>query len=268
MSRDQSPPDGIDAGTPHVGRVYDYVLGGKNNYAADREYADRIVAQMPDYPVLARANRSFLSRAVEYMARAGIRQFLDLGAGIPTSPNVHEVARETHPDARVVYVDNDPVVSVHNDVLLATDALLVSIRADLGSPGTVLDHPDLLRLIDFGEPVGVLLLSVLQLFPGETPERVLGPLRERLPEGSLLAVSHPSAEGDQEAVARARAALAGGPVTVALRRHEEILPFFDGFDLVEPGLVDVTTWHPRMPSRPTSMIVLGGVARKGGAEPA
>ncbi|MER7132330.1 SAM-dependent methyltransferase [Streptosporangium saharense] len=262
MSRDQSPPDGIDTGTPHVGRVYDYVLGGKNNYAADREYADRIVAQMPDYPVLARANRSFLSRAVAFMAEAGVRQFVDLGAGIPTSPNVHEVARETHPDARVVYVDNDPVVSVHNDVLLATDTLLVSVRADVGRPQEVLEHPDLLRLIDFDEPVGVLLLSVLQLFPGETPREVVGPFLERMAEGSHLAVTHPSAEGDQEAVGRARAALAGGPVTVTLRRHAEILPFFGGLDLVEPGLVDVTTWRPRMPGRPTNMIVLGGVARK------
>ncbi|MEV8632367.1 SAM-dependent methyltransferase [Streptosporangium sp. NPDC051023] len=263
MSHDQSPPDGIDTGTPHVARIYDYVLGGKNNYAVDREYADKIVAQVPDYPGLARANRLFLSRSVEFMAQAGIRQFIDLGAGIPTPPNVHEIARETHPEARVVYVDNDPIVSVHNDVLLATDSRLISIRADLREPQDVLAHPDLLRLIDFDEPVGVLFIAVLQLFPGrEEPARIIAPFRERMVEGSHLAIAQPSAEGSQEAVERARAALSGGPVPVDLRKHEEILPFFDGFELVEPGLVDITRWRPRMEAPSTGMIVLGGVGRK------
>ncbi|MEV7008118.1 SAM-dependent methyltransferase [Streptosporangium sp. NPDC051022] len=263
MSHDQSPPDGIDTGTPHVARVYDYVLGGKNNYAVDREYADKIVSQMPDYPVLAKANRRFLSRTVEFMAQAGIRQFLDLGAGIPTPPNVHEIARETHPDVRVVYVDNDPIVSVHNDVLLATDPGLTSIRADIREPESILAHPDLRRLIDFDEPVGVLFLSVLQLIPGvENASRVVDAFREHMVAGSHLVISHPSGEGSQEAVGRARAALARGPVAVDLRTREEILPFFDGFELAEPGLVDITKWRPRMEAPSTGMIVLGGVGRK------
>ncbi|MER5320306.1 SAM-dependent methyltransferase [Streptosporangium roseum] len=262
MSDDHSVPVGIDTTVPHPARVYDYVLGGKNNYAVDREYADRLVAQIPDYPPLARANRLFLSRAVDFMARSGIRQFIDLGTGIPTPPNVHEIARGIDPAARVVYVDNDPIVSVHNDALLATDDRVVSIRADLRDAGDILALAELNELIDFDEPVGVLFVSVLQFFPGpEEPARIVGLFRERMAAGSHLAISQPSAEGDPEAIARARAAMAGGPLTIDFRRHEEILPFFDGFDLVEPGLVDVTRWRPRMDAPSTRMIVLGGVGR-------
>ncbi|MDP9865962.1 MULTISPECIES: SAM-dependent methyltransferase [Streptosporangium] len=263
MRDDHSVPAGIDTTTPHAARVYDYVLGGKNNYATDREYADMLVAQAPDYPPLARANRLFLSRVVEFMARSGIRQFIDLGTGIPTSPNVHEIARGIDPAARVVYVDNDPIVSVHNDALLATDDRVVSIRADLRDTDDIIAHPELGRLIDFAEPVGVLFVAVLQFFPGpEEPVRIVGRFRERMAEGSMLAISQPSAEGDPQAVARARAAMAGGPLTIDFRRHEEILPFFDGFDLVEPGLVDVTRWRPRMDAPSTRMIVLGGVGSR------
>ncbi|WP_433242773.1 SAM-dependent methyltransferase [Streptosporangium sp. CA-135522] len=263
MSDDHSMPVGIDTTVPHPARVYDYVLGGKNNYAVDRDYADMLVAQAPDYPPLARANRLFLSRTVEFMAQAGIRQFIDLGTGIPTSPNVHEIAREIHPGAKVVYVDNDPIVSVHNDALLATDDRVVSIRADLRDSESILADPELNKLIDFDEPVGVLFVAVLQFFPGpEVPARIVSLFRERMAPGSHIAISQPSAEGDPEAVARARAAMAGGPLTIDMRLHDEILPFFDGFDLVEPGLVDVTKWRPRMDAPFTRMLVLGGVGRK------
>lgn len=255
-------PTNIDTTTPHPARVYDYVLGGKDNYAADREYADRIMIAAPDYPNLARANRAFMTRTARFVAEKGVRQFIDLGTGIPTSPNLHEVVREVTPSARVVYVDNDPIVSVYSGALLAPDDQVASILADVCDVDAIMDHPELQRLIDFTEPVGVSFIAVLQLVPDEDVPRIVARFHERMVPGSYIAISQPSGEGDPEAVARARAATQGGPIPIEFRTYDQILAFFDGFELVEPGLVDVTKWHPRMEAPRTGMIVLGGVAER------
>ena len=172
MSRVTSP--GNDAARPAAARIYDYLLGGKDNYAVDRDAAERVLAVAPDQRQLARANRAFAIRAVGLLASAGIRQFVDLGTGFPTSPSVHEAARRADPSARVVYVDYDPLVHVHNTALLAQDDQVISVQADVRQPESILDHPEVARLIDFGQPVGVLCVAVLHLVPdAEDPEGIV-----------------------------------------------------------------------------------------------
>jgi hypothetical protein len=163
MSRVTSP--GSDPAQPAAARIYDYLLGGKDNYAVDRAAADRVLAVAPDQRRLAQANRAFAIRAVRVLGAAGLRQFIDLGTGFPTSPSVHEAARQSDPSARAVYVDYDPIVHVHNTALLASDDRVVSVQADIRQPEVILDHPDVARLIDFREPVGVLCVAVLHLVP-------------------------------------------------------------------------------------------------------
>ena len=254
---------GIDITKPHAARVYDWALGGKDHYEADREYGEQVVAVAPEYPRLARANRGFLERAVGLVAGAGVRQFIDLGTGIPTSPSVHEVATAADPTARVMYIDNDPIVSVHNDALLANAENVRSIQADIRRPDEILGHPALRELIDFAEPVAVLLVAVLHVIPDSAdPAGIVARFTERLGPGSYLVLSQLTSDGDPEAVARSRAATQDTAIPLAFRPHREILGFFDGFDLVEPGLVSVHEWRPVAPAQPTRLVVLGGVGRK------
>jgi hypothetical protein len=259
----QSAPPGVDITKPHAARVYDWALGGKDNYAADREYAAKVVAVTPEYPRLAKANRGFLERAVRLLAESGIRQFIDLGTGIPTSPSVHDVARDTDPSARVVYVDNDPIVTIHNDALLATEEGIHSFQADIRQPQEILGHPGLRTLIDFDEPVGVLIVAVLHIIPdADDPAGIVSAFRERMPPGSYLALSQLTSDSDEEAVAQAQAATAGTAIPLAFRPREEIRRFFGGFELVEPGLVGVQEWRPDTLAPATRLTVLGGVGRK------
>jgi hypothetical protein len=255
-------PAGIDSSKPHAARVYDYVLGGKDNYAADREFAAKIMTAVPDYPLLAKANRAFLVRAVAHMAKAGIRQFIDLGTGIPTSPNVHEVAREHQPDARVLYIDNDPIVSVYSGALLAKSEGVATIVSDIRDSERIFADPVMEQLIDFSEPVGVLAISVVQLIPDEDVPKMLSAFTERLVSGSYLALTQPSSEGDPEVVANARAVMRGGPIPISFRSQAEITTFFAGFELLEPGVVEVSKWPEPMLAPRTGMLQLGGVGRK------
>ncbi|WP_169951033.1 SAM-dependent methyltransferase [Microbispora sp. H11081] len=256
-------PVGTNPEVPSSARVYDYLLGGKDNFEIDRMVARRLLALAPDTRSVARANRAFLTRAVRFMAEQGIRQFVDLGAGIPTSPSVHEIAQEVHPSARVVYVDNDPVVKVYNDALLTSDSLVATIEEDIRRPGAVMDHPALRALIDFAEPVGLLFVTVLHFVSDEEDAHgIVARWRDRMAPGSHVAISNMAAESDAEAVESLKAATANTPAHSTFRTRGELLRFFDGFELVEPGMVPVQRWRPSMDSVPTRMVVEGGVGRK------
>ncbi len=237
--------------------------GGKDNYAVDREAAERVLAVVPDQRILARANRAFLVRAVRLLAESGIRQFVDLGTGIPTSPGVHEVACGVDASARTVYVDSDPIVTAHNDAMLAADERVAVIQQDIRRPGEILDDPRLRALINFDEPVGVLLVAVLHLIPDEQdPAGIVARFRGSMAPGSHLVLSQFSADSDPAAMAQLRAVAAGTPVETYFRPRDEILPFFDGFELVQPGLVSVEQWRPGADAPATRLKVTGGVGRK------
>ena len=256
-------PDGIDPSVPSSARVYDYLLGGKDNYEIDRMVAGRLLSLAPDTRSVARANRAFLARAVRFMAGEGIRQFVDLGTGIPTSPSAHGLAREIHPSTRVVYVDNDPLVKVYNDALLATDTQVATLEEDIRNPEAIMNNPDLRALIDFDEPVGVLFLTVLHFVSdAEDAHGIVARWRDRMAPGSLVAISNMAAESDAEAIEGLKATTANTPAQSTFRTRAELLRFFDGFDLVEPGMVPVQQWRPDMDSAPTRMVVESGVGRK------
>jgi hypothetical protein len=255
----------IDTSKPHPARIYDYLLGGKQNFAADRDVAEQVTENMPVIPRLARANRAFLGRAVRYTAQQGVKQFLDIGAGLPASGNTHEVAQSVHPDASVVYVDNDPLVTVHGRALLADEARTRVFEADLRDPKAILAHPDVTALIDFEQPVALLLVAVLHFFPDEAdPEGVIATLTGQLAPGSHLVISHAGSDlipADSEGMEAYQSASEG-----ALRDRAQITGFFEGFDLVEPGLVRVPEWRPteELPTDIDQYWMYGGVGRKRG----
>jgi S-adenosyl methyltransferase len=239
-------PEGVDVTRPSIARIYDYLLNGKDNFAADRAAAQKLMESRLDPRQLSWANRGFLRRAVRFMAEHGISQYLDLGSGLPTSPSVHEVARDVIPGARVVYVDHDPIVVVHNDALLATRDGVITIRADVRDPDAVLGHDAVNRCIDFGQPVAVLLLSVLHFISGaEDAPGIIARFRERLAPGSYLAISLGTSDGaDPEMLAEATQTYADARMPFTLRSRAAIMDLFDGFDLVEPGLVSLPKWRP------------------------
>lgn len=236
----------IDPSTPHPARMYDYWIGGKQNFAADREVGDRMAQAMPGLPLLARANRAFLGRAVRYVAGQGVKQFLDLGAGLPASGNTHEIAQAAHPDAAVVYVDNDPLVTVHGRALLADEARTRVFEADLRDPKAVLTHPDLVSLIDFEQPVAVLLAAVLHFVTDDSdPAGIVAAFTEGLAPGSHLVISHATSDLLPVETDTLRPIYRSSS-TGALRSHAEISRFFEGFDLVSPGLVQLPLWRPEV----------------------
>ncbi|MFI6325562.1 SAM-dependent methyltransferase [Nonomuraea sp. NPDC050556] len=263
-------PNGLDTWVPNGARIYDYILGGKENYDADRVAADRMLEQNPQAPRTAQANRAFLGRTVRFLAaEAGIRQFIDIGAGLPTQRNVHEVAQETLPEARVVYVDHDPVVTLHSRALLQRqNTLNVGVaQADLRSPELVLNHPLVEELIDFEQPVAVLMVAILHFVSEEEdPLGVVERVMDALPSGSHLVISHTVDESPREVmeVARKGFRLAGAMLTP--RTREEVSRFFQGLDLVEPGVVDVWRWRPGQveaePPAQAAWTMVGGVGRK------
>ena len=250
---------------PSVARVYDHLLGGKENYEVDRQVVEMIRTISPEAPLTARTNRAFGKRAVRYIAEQGVRQFIDLGSGIPTTrPAVHETARAVDPSVRVVYADFDPLVVAHSRALQSVDHGLTTILADIRQPETVLDHPDLQALIDFDEPVGVVICSVLAFIEDVyDPVGIVGRFRQQMAAGSYLADSELSARSKQEAIARCHVITkeVGFP-TVTFRTDEEVLRSFEGLDLVEPGLVDITQWRPEQDGPPLGMKFVGGVGRK------
>ncbi|QKG20240.1 SAM-dependent methyltransferase [Actinomadura verrucosospora] len=259
---------GIDPSRASVARVYDYLLGGAHNFSADRDIARTLEAIEPQARAIAAANRAFLVRAVRFLAaEAGVRQFLDIGSGIPTQGNVHEIVRGVAPDARVVYVDRDPVAVAHSTALLDGDPNAAVVQADLTRPADILGHPTVRKMIDFGEPVGLLLVAVLHFITDEQdPRGVLAELTAPLAPGSHLAVSHGTHKQETgEAVTKVyRRAVAQGEPT--LRTPEEIGAFFTGFDLLDPGLVHGPLWRPDspgdVPDDPSRFWFLVGVGRK------
>ncbi|GAA1519341.1 SAM-dependent methyltransferase [Sphaerisporangium rubeum] len=263
MSELRPAPAGVDPNTPSAARIYDYALGGKDNYEVDRIAAEKAFAMAPEMPVMARQNRAFLGRAVRFLAEeAGIRQFLDIGSGLPTQANVHQVAAE---GSRVVYVDYDPLVVAHGDALVADSPGVAFIRGDLRKVEDVLAHPDLPRFIDFSEPVAVLLVAVLHFVRDEERAyEVVDLLREVMAPGSYLALSHvtPDPHPEETAELVQVSARAGAPWVA--RSRDELMRFFGDFELVEPGLVTAPEWRPGI-TRPVDfakMWVLAGVGRK------
>ncbi len=220
---------------------------------------------LPEVREVARENRAFLRRAVRYMARQGVRQFIDIGSGLPTAGNTHEIAQEIIPGARVVYVDHDPVVLAHGRALLAADDNTTVATADLHSPDDVLGHAQTTKLIDFDEPVGVLLIAMVHFLTTEERPYVMGRLRDALAPGSHITATHTSTDGQSpEAIARIEEVYATTPTPIYLRSREEIAPFFDGFELVPPGLVMLDEWQPDLedPGPAPTRWMYGGVGRK------
>jgi hypothetical protein len=252
--------------------MWDYQLGGKDNFAADRAAAEAVnqamaEANVPDGRAVASENRAFLRRAVRYLAgSAGIRQFLDLGAGLPTQGNVHEIAHETAPDARVVYVDYDPVVVAHGRALLAGTNKTAAVRADLRVPHEMLSQPELTDLLDLGQPVAVLLVATLHLVTDhEDPAGIVAALHEAIAPGSHLVITHATRQRHEGAAAALAESFARLRVTTPIvpRGREEILRLFDGFILVEPGLVFPALWRPDTPTEDTgAQWMFAGVGRK------
>jgi S-adenosyl methyltransferase len=239
-------PPAVNLDRPSAARMYDFYLGGAHNFAVDREAAERAIAAMPITVAGARANRAFLQRAVRYLVEAGIRQFIDLGSGIPTSGNVHQVAQELAPDARVAYVDMDAVAVVHSQSLLAGNDRAVIVHADLRDIGAVLGAAELRRVVDLSEPVGLLMVAVLHFVPDSDglPD-IIAKYREALAPGSYLVLSHMSMTGQpKEFLERFQAVYASTPNPVVLRPRTEIACLFGDFELVEPGLVTVPLWRP------------------------
>ena len=245
MSQEPVVPQGIDPNTPSVARMYDYVLGGKDNFAADRELASHLIDAIPDGVEALRANRRFLGRAIAHVAAQGIDQFLDLGAGLPNQGNVHEIAQSVHPHARVVYVDIDPIVVVHARALLAADDRTAAIQADMRHPEAVLASDAVARLIDFDRPVGVIFNAMLHFVTDdEDPAGIVAAFTDRMAPGSHLVISHSTLDDrPADLVEIIRAAYRQASAPMVFRDHNEILRLFNGLRLVEPGLVKVNRWH-------------------------
>jgi SAM-dependent methyltransferase len=243
------PPE-IDTRRANVARVYDYLLGGTHNFLADQDVGRAIVAVEPNSRAIGQANRAFLGRAVRFLAAAGIRQFLDIGSGIPTEGNVHEVAQQAAPGARVVYDDIDPVAIAHSKAILAGNPSVAIIDGDLREPGSILPRAAGTRLIDFSQPAGLLLLAVLHFIPDAgDPWRIVAELRDALAPGSYLVLSHGTDEGKPD-VAHAAEKVYKRTVSADLRMRsrQDILRFFDGFELIDPGLVALPYWRPGSPA--------------------
>jgi hypothetical protein len=252
---------------PSVARMYDYFLGGYHNFAIDRAAAQQVIAIYPDVRLMARTNRAFLRRTVTFLVEQGIDQFLDLGSGIPTVGNVHEVAQELNPNARVVYVDIDPVAARHSEAILQGNGSVGVIQADVRDPEYILNHPTTRRLLDFGKPIGLLLFALLHFVPDEEQaRRLLRTLREVAAPSSYLALSHVTYEGPPtEAVEQAKMVYAHSTNPIIFRSRARIESFFEGFELVEPGLVYVPLWRPENPdavSEPERTAFFAGVGRK------
>jgi hypothetical protein len=273
LSRDvegdeEGAPAGIDTSVAHSARVYDWFLGGKDNFAADRAVGEAVVRAIPTIRIMARENRQFLGRAVRYLAgEAGIRQFLDIGTGIPTTPNVHEIAQETVPDAHVVYVDNDPIVLAHARALMirGTQGKTAYIDADLREPEKILADSSLTDTLDLNKPVGLIMLATLMLLGDEDdPWGKVDTLKDALPTGSYLAISHHGQEFNPAAMAANVAAAAQAGVTLVPRVRAEVERFFDGWELIEPGVVPLMAWRPvdGSPADPNAAYLWAGVARK------
>lgn len=242
----------LDVEAPSPARVYDYFLGGSHNFESDRRLAARLAQVMPDIGEIMRANRAFLRRAVRYLADDGVRQFLDLGSGIPTVGNVHEIAQRAAADAKVAYVDIDPVAVAHSRSVLADNRLTTVVESDLRDPERVLADPNLVGLLDFARPVAVLLVGVLHQIPDNDLGEFLAEYRRKLASGSFLVLSQATQEGERAHEAREfqqtyNSGYSPG-TQMTYRTRAQVLRLFDGFELVEPGLVQLPEWRPDDPA--------------------
>ena len=257
----------LDTSVASIARIYDYWLGGKDNFKADRDAAEQMIQQYPDIVAGVRKNRAFLGRAVHYLAaEAGIRQFLDIGTGLPSSNNTHEVAQGAAPGARIVYVDNDPIVLSHAQALLTStpEGACAYVDADIRDTGKILK--DAANLLDFSRPVAVCLIMILQFIPDEDdPVSIVRALVDAIPSGSYLTVAHPASDVDQHVgpALRQLSTRMGGTRAVP-RSYQEVSRFFDGLEMVEPGLVQLHRWRPGTGLDDTGrdLAAYGAVARK------
>ena len=261
------PPE-INTNVPQSARVYDYWLGGKDHFPADRALGDAIAEALPTIRTQVRAQRAFLGRAVRYLTRdAGVRQFLDIGTGIPSAGNVHDVAQEIAPESRVLYVDNDPIVLAHARALMSgtPQGSVAFIQADLREPEAILDDPAVAGTLDLAEPVGLVLIGVMHhLRDSDDPRRIVANLVDALAPGSYLVLSQSTPDFDPDAMGALAAASEQGGIPNVPRSLADTEPFFAGLELVEPGLVPMATWHPDPGEGldPRSVYAYGGVARK------
>jgi S-adenosyl methyltransferase len=259
-------PEGIEVTVPNAARMYDYSLGGYHNFPVDREMSDRIERIAPGAMAIARGNRAFVGRSVRWLVKeAGIRQFLDIGSGIPTLGNVHEVAQAAAPDTKVMYVDIDPIAVAHSRAILAGNPQTGIIQADVRDPEHLLNHEDVLTLLDFAQPVAVLLHAVLHFVPDEAdPAGIVATIQEAVVRGSYLSVTHGVTDKDRETEADEIYKLyERTPTAIMSRGPEQLLALLDGMEIVPPGVVDVNSWHPEDPADGDALPgVLAVVARK------
>jgi hypothetical protein len=257
----------LDTSVPNVARVYDCLLGGKDNFAVDRQAAAKLLQAVPGAAVAARENRAFLNRAVRFLAEeAGMRQFLDIGAGLPAAGAVHELVRGVVPQARVLYADCDPVVLRHADALVGGALNTAAIQADLRRPRELLAQPTTQRLIDLGEPVAILLVAVLHFIEdSEDPWAIVNWFKDHMASGSYLVISHVTADHiAPAAAAQARAVYDGASAPGVARNRGQIARFFEGLEMVAPGLVDVSSWRPAYlgPAADDPVLFYAGIGSK------
>jgi hypothetical protein len=239
-------PEGVEIDVPNVARMYDYMLGGYHNFAVDRENAERLEAVAPGATAILRANRAFVGRSVRWLVAAGIRQFLDIGSGIPTLGNVHEIAQAAAPESRVMYVDIDPIAVAHGKAILAGNPFAAALRADLTKPAEILGDPGVTGLLDFGRPVAVLLNAVLHFVSDQDdPAGILDQLRSVMVGGSYLTITHGTFLDDwTDRQLDAGEVLSRTPTAMHLRDRSRLAELLSGMELIEPGIVPVNDWHP------------------------
>jgi hypothetical protein len=267
---DTEPPE-FDTSVAHEARMYDYWLGGKDNYLPDRMLGDLIREQVPTISAMARANRAVMHRFVRHLAAAGIRQFFDIGTGIPTAPNLHQTAQAIRPDARVMYTDNDALVLAHARALMTStpEGRTAFLLADFLDPDAILSSPQFRDTIDTGEPVALMLIAILMYFDpdeGNDPYPIVARLLDALPSGSYLALTHPTGDFDPAAAAGVRAVAKEAGMTILPRAEADVTRFFDGLDLVDPGVVPIPAWRPDPQDTPAGdprdVYYWAGLARK------
>ncbi|MFM9369886.1 SAM-dependent methyltransferase [Streptomyces sp. Da 82-17] len=266
MDRPAWAPPGIDISKPSVSRMYDFYLGGSHNFEVDREAARKAMEFMPGLPKVMQANRAFMRRAVRFAAESGITQFLDIGSGIPTFGNVHEVVQAANPRAKVVYVDHDPVAVEHSRAVLAGNEGATVVAADLRNPQEILNSPEVKGLLDLEQPVALLLVAILHFVQdADEPYAAVAELRDALAPGSLLVVTHASYEGmpapEQGAGTVGVYEKTRNPLV--MRTRDEIARFFEGYEMVEPGLVQMPHWRPETPPEQEDPITFSGYAGVG-----
>ncbi|MFF0448735.1 SAM-dependent methyltransferase [Streptomyces sp. NPDC004609] len=267
MERPAWAPPGIDISVPSVSRMYDYYLGGSHNFEVDREAARRAMRFMPGLPKIMQANRAFMRRAVNYAVERGVTQFLDIGSGIPTFGNVHEVAQKANARCRVVYVDHDPVAVAHGRAVLETYPQTAVFAADLRKPRHILESPEVGELLDLRQPVALLLVAVLHFVEdSDDPYGAVGELRDALAPGSLIVITHAAYDGvpvSQEQTADAVGVYRDIRNPLIMRSHEQIARFFEGYEMVEPGLVSMPHWRPDTPAEQEDPYAFSGFAGVG-----